>query len=233
MSRTQHLYELQQVDIEAGNVTLRLQDVAARLGESAELKRARKMAADAQATLSKCRAHMQDLDLDVASLAEKIKTDEQRLYSGRVGNPKELSGLQEEVASLKRRRENKEEELLEAMVAVEEAEAGLADAQAILSQVGQTWKTGQGNLVDEQASLQARLEQLSEQRTALVVAVGPTDLATYERLRQRKGGRAVVLIANGICQGCRMSPPTSQVQQAKVSQDLVFCNNCGRILHVV
>ncbi len=233
MSRTQHLYELQQVDIEAGNVTLRLQDIAAQLGESAELKRARKMATDAQAALSKCRAHMQDLDLDVASLAEKIKTDEQRLYSGRVGNPKELSGLQEEVASLKRRRENKEEELLEAMVAVEEAEAGLADAQAILSQVGETWRTGQGNLVDEQASLQARLEQLAEQRTSLVVAIGPEDLATYERLRQRKGGRAVVLIANGICQGCRMSPPTSQVQQAKVSQDLVFCNNCGRILHVV
>jgi predicted nucleic acid-binding Zn-ribbon protein len=233
MSRTQHLYELQQVDIEAENVTLRLQDIAAQLGESAELKRARKMVADAQAALSKFRVRMQDLDLDVASLTEKIKTDEQRLYSGRVGNPKELAGLQEEVASLKRRREKKEEELLEAMVAVEEAEAGLADAHAILTQVGDTWKTGQGNLVDEQANLQARLEQLAEQRTALVVAVGPEDLATYERLRQRKGGRAVVMIADSICQGCRMSPPTSQLQQAKMGRDLVFCNNCGRILHVV
>jgi uncharacterized protein len=233
MSRTQHLYELQQVDIEAENVTLRLQDIAAQLGESAELKRARKMVADAQATLSKCRGRMQDLDLDVASLAEKIKTDEQRLYSGRVGNPKELAGLQEEVASLKRRREKKEEDLLEAMVAVEEAEAGLADAHAILTQVGDTWKTGQGNLVDEQTSLQARLEQLAEQRTSLVVAVGPEDLSTYERLRQRKGGRAVVIIANSICQGCRMSPPTSQLQQAQMGRDLVFCNNCGRILHVV
>ncbi len=233
MSRTQHLYELQQLDIEAETVSLRLQDIAARLGESAELKRARKMVADAQTHLSKYRATMQDLDLDVAGLAEKIKADEQRLYSGRVGNPKELAGLQEEVASLKRRREKKEEELLEAMVAVEEAEAGLADAQAILTQVSETWKTGQGNLVDEQASLQARLEQLAEQRTSLVIAVGPEDLATYERLRQRKGGRAVVTITNGICQGCRMSPPTSQVQQAKMGHDLVLCNNCGRILHVV
>ncbi len=233
MSRTQHLYELQQVDLEAESVSLRLQDIAARLGESAELKRARKMVADAQTALSKSRARMQDLDLDVASLAEKIKADEQRLYSGRVGNPKELTGLQEEVASLKRRREKKEEELIEAMVAVEEAEAGLADAHAILTQTGETWKTGQGDLIDEQAGLQARLEQLVEQRTSLVVAIGPEDLATYERLRQRKGGRAVVIIANSICQGCRMSPPTSQLQQAQMGRDLVFCNNCGRILHVV
>jgi predicted nucleic acid-binding Zn-ribbon protein len=233
MSRTQHLYALQQVDIEAGNVTSRLQDIATQLGESAELKRARKMVADAQTALSKCRARMQDLDLEVASLTDKIKADEQRLYSGRVGNPKELTGLQEEVASLKRRREKKEEDLIEAMLAVEEAEAGLADARAILSQVGETWQTGQGNLVDEQGSLQARLEQLAEQRTSLVVAIGPEDLATYERLRQRKGGRAVVMIANGVCQGCRMSPPTSQLQQAKMDRDLVFCNNCGRILHAV
>ncbi len=233
MSRTQHLYELQQVDIEAGNVSLRLQDIAAQLGESAELKRARKMAADAQAVLSKCRAHMQDLDLDVASLAEKIKADEQRLYSGRVSNPKELASLQEEVASLKRRREKKEEDLIEAMLAVEEAEAGLADARAIFAQATEMWQKGQGNLVDEQASLQARLEQLAEQRTSWVVAVGPEDLAIYERLRQRKGGRAVAIIANSICQGCRMSPPTSQLQQAKMGRDLVLCNNCGRILHVV
>jgi hypothetical protein len=233
MSRTQYLYELQQVDVEAETISRRLHEIAAQLGESAELKRASKMVVDAQTHLSKCRAHMQDLDLDVTSLAEKIKADEQRLYSGRVGNPKELAGLQEEVASLKRRREKKEEELLEAMVAVEEAEASLADARAILAQVGETWRMGQGNLVDEQAGLQVRLEQLAEQRTSLVVAIGPEDLATYERLRQRKGGRAVVIIANGICQGCRMSPPTSQVQQAQMGRDLVFCNNCGRILHVV
>jgi predicted nucleic acid-binding Zn-ribbon protein len=233
MSRTQYLYELQQVDIEAENTSRRLHEIAAQLGESGELERARKMVADAQAHLAKCRARMQDLDLEVAGLTEKIKADEQRLYSGRVSNPKELAGLQEEVASLKRRREKKEEDLIEAMVAAEEAEAGLADARAILTQVGETWRAGQGTLVDEQAGLQARLEQLADQRTSLVVAIGPEDLATYERLRQRKGGRAVVIIANSICQGCRMSPPTSQLQQAQMGRDLVFCNNCGRILHVI
>jgi len=176
---------------------------------------------------------MQDLDLEVSGLAQKIKTDEGRLYSGRVTNPKELTGLQEEVASLKRRREKKEGDLLEAMVAVEEAEAGLADAQAILAQVGETWRAGQGNLADEQARLQARLEQLTGQRASLLAAMGTEDVMTYERLRQRKAGRAVVILADGLCQGCRMSPPTGQAQQAELGRELVFCNNCGRILHVV
>jgi predicted nucleic acid-binding Zn-ribbon protein len=233
MSRTQRLYELQQVDLEIESASHRLKEIAASLVESAELKRARKMMVDAQARLAKRRAKMQDLDLEVSSLSQKIETDEQRLYSGRVTNPKELTGLHDEVASLQRRRDKKEEDLLEVMVATEEAEAALADAQAILTQVSETWRAEQGDLAQEQTQLQARLEELVEQRKSLVAAIGPEDVAIYERLRQRKAGRAVALVKDGICQGCRMNPPTSQVQHARSGNELVFCNNCGRILHVV
>lgn len=233
MSRTQQLYELQQVDLEAEAVARRLREVAAILGESSDLKRARKMVSDAEARLSKRRAQMQVLDLEVDGLNAKIEADEGRLYSGRVTNPKELSSLEEEVASLKRWRGKKEEDLLEAMVATEEAEAALADAQSILIQVTETWQAEQADLVDEQSRLQARLEELRQQRQALMAAIGSEDVTTYERLRQRKGGRAVVAVRDGICEGCRMNPPSSQAQRARMGTELVFCNNCGRILHVI
>jgi predicted nucleic acid-binding Zn-ribbon protein len=233
MSQTQPLYELQQVDLEIQGVSGRLKEIAATLGENAELKRARKMATDAQAVLAKCRAEMHDLDLEVSSLSEKIETNESRLYSGRVINPKELANLEEELASLKRWREKREEDLLEAMLATEEAEATLSDAQAILTQVSETWGAEQGDLADEQTTLQARLEELGDRRQSLIAVVGPEDVATYERLRQRKAGRAVAAVKDGVCEGCRMNPPSSQVQHARSGSELVFCNNCGRILHVL
>ena len=233
MSQTQPLYELQQVDLEIQGVSGRLKEIAATLGENAELKLARKMATDAQAVLAKCRAEMHDLDLEVSSLSEKIETNESRLYSGRVINPKELANLEEELASLKRWREKREEDLLEAMLATEEAEATLSDAQAILTQVSETWGAEQGDLADEQATLQARLEELGDRRQSLIAVVGPEDVATYERLRQRKAGRAVAAVKDGVCEGCRMNPPSSQVQHARSGSELVFCNNCGRILHVL
>lgn len=233
MSRTQPLYDLQQVDLEIQGVSGRLKEIAATLGENAELKRARKMATDAQAELAKCRAKMHDLDLEVSSLSQKIETNESRLYSGRVTNPKELANLEEELASLKRWREKREEDLLEAMLATEEAEASLSDAQAILAQVSETWGVEQGDLADEQTTLQARLEELGDRRQSLIAVVGPEDVVTYERLRQRKAGRAVAAVKDGVCEGCRMNPPSSQVQHARSGSDLVFCNNCGRILHVL
>jgi hypothetical protein len=232
MSRTQLLYDLQQVDLEIETVARRLKKIAAQLGESPELRQARKAVADAEARLSKSRAQMHNLELEVNGLLQKIEANEERLYSGRVGNPKELANLQDEVASLKRWRAKKEEDLLEAMLATEEAEASLAEAQSIMAQVSENWRAAQGDLGDEQARLEARLQELREQRANLTAAAGPEDVAAYERLRRSKGGRAVAAVVNGICQGCRMNPPSSQVQHARQGIDLVFCNNCGRILHV-
>jgi predicted nucleic acid-binding Zn-ribbon protein len=233
MSRTRLLYELQKVDLELESVSRRFKEIDAMLGESVELERARKMAAEAEANLAKCRSEMQNLDLEVDGLSQKIRTNEERLYSGRVANPKELASLEEELASLKRWREKKEEDLLEAMVSCEESDATLADAQAILAQVNETWRAEQGKLAEEQTNLQLRLEELGDQRESLVAAVGPEDVTTYERLRPRKGGRAVAAVKEGLCEGCRMNPPSSQVQRARSGSDLEFCNNCGRILHVL
>jgi predicted nucleic acid-binding Zn-ribbon protein len=232
MSRTQHLYELQQVDLELDSVSRRLKEIAATLGVSAELKRARNMVSEAEAHVTQCRTAMQDLDLEVNGLSQKIESNEKRLYSGRVTNPKELANLEEELASLKRWRGKREEDLLEAMVATEEADASLADAQAILTQVSDSWRAEQGDLTDEQTDLQARLEELRGRREALVTAIDSEEVTIYERLRRQKGGRAVAGVKDGICEGCRMNPPSSQVQHARSASELVFCNNCGRILHV-
>jgi predicted nucleic acid-binding Zn-ribbon protein len=233
MSRTQRVYELQQVDSESQKTADRLKEIEASLGESDDLRQARKMLDEAKTHLAACRTQMQDLELELSSLSQKIKTNEQRLYSGRVTNPKELSNLQDELASLSRWHQKKEEDLLEAMLATEEAEAGLSDAQAILDQVNQSWGADQGDLADEQTHLQARCEELTERRARLVEAIGPEDMATYDRLRQRKAGIAVAGVKDGLCLGCRMNPPTSQVQHARSGSELVFCNNCGRILHVL
>jgi predicted nucleic acid-binding Zn-ribbon protein len=232
MSRSQLLYDLQRTDVELEGVARRLKEIAAGLGEDAVLKRARQQLADAEAHLHKCRTSAKDLDLEVRSLGQRIQAKEQKLYGGQVTNPKELSSLQDDTASLQRYRAKKEEAQLEAMLGEEEAEASLAMARAALTQATEGWQAQQAQLLAEQAQLQNQQQGLNEQRAFLVTAIPADDLATYDRLRTRKAGRAVAAVKNGVCQGCHMSPPLSQVQQAGAGPELVFCSNCGRILHV-
>jgi len=232
MSRTQQLYELQRVEIEAEAVSRRLKEIAARLGESSELKRARQEVVEAEGQLASSRARTQDLDLEVRGLDERIAANEQRLYSGRVHNPKDLSNLQDDTSAQKRWHQKKEDELLAAMLAGEDAEGAVRRAQANLTRVEEAWRAAQAELLAQQADLQAQLQQLVEERAACVEMIAAEELAIYQNLRQRKAGRAVAAVRNGICEACRMAPPTHHIHQAGSGRELVYCNNCGRILHV-
>jgi predicted nucleic acid-binding Zn-ribbon protein len=231
MSQPQALYRLQTIDAETEEATQRAQAIEADLGESAELLAARRKVAHLEEELARWRTTQKDLDLETRKLDERIGRDEQRLYSGRVTNPKELAGLQESIAALKRRRSAVEDKLLEAMLMVDETQEELAAQQENLIGIEELWRREQENLAGELSSLRARLEKLGADRAGTARLMSADDLALYEELRRRKGGRAVILLKGNVCQGCGVSIPTSQVQQVRSGQSLVFCSSCGRIIY--
>jgi predicted nucleic acid-binding Zn-ribbon protein len=122
MSQTQQLLQLQEIDTSIRQKKTRLAEVLHAQKESAELLAARQSADSAAAELQNWQSQRRDLNLELDSLNTKAKRSEQRLYSGNVKNPKELSDLQNEIASLSRRRSTLEDEILEAMIMIEEAE---------------------------------------------------------------------------------------------------------------
>jgi hypothetical protein len=232
LSRTLQLYQLQSLDSDIDKTKQALAEVAARLGESDALKEARSLAETAKTELRQTRTVMQDLDLEVKSLASKIEVEEKKLYSGKVLNAKEAANLQDEVTFLKRRYEAREERLLETMMAVEEAEETQAKAQAHLASIEATWETDQARLRQQQDALNTTLSELQARRPTLAALINPADLSDYETLRPKKGGRAVVAVKDGVCQGCGMMASNSQLQRARSSAELTYCTACGRIFYI-
>ena len=230
MNRSHLLYRLQTIDLEIGNGQRRLGEVEAGLGESAELRQARQAVQKAEDELSRWRTTLRDLELEARSLTAKIPSAEERLYSGRVTNPKELANLQDEVSYLKRRRGELEDRQLEAMVEVEEYEAEVDSKKASLAQIEAEWSQAQKRLTEERSELEERLTHLEEERVKMEGMIGPEDLTLYGELRGRKGGQAVALLKEGVCQACRVTLPTSQVQQVRSRDSLSFCSSCQRIL---
>lgn len=232
MSRTSFLYQLQLLDSQIDTSRQRLAEIIKMIGETAALKSARARHQRSEAQLKAARSEMRDIELEVKSLEQKITQHEQRLYSGKVLNPREAASMQEEVASLKRWHTKREEDLLEAMLAVEDGESDLAEAEEQLAAVEADWQGQQAEFIGERASLQEQLARLAEDRSAAYDRVAADDRAIYENLRRKKAGRAVVAVKNEICDGCGVRPSSSQIQHARSGDALVFCDSCGRILHV-
>lgn len=231
MKRSHLLYRLQTIDLEIGHGKRRLEEVEAGLGESEELRRARRALQKAEDELNRWRTTLRDLELETRSLTTKITSVEERLYSGRVSNPKELANLQNEVSYLKRNRVELEDRQLEAMVEIEEHEARVDSQKAGLARIWAEWTEAQKQLTEERGELEERLAYLKRERVELEKTIRAEDLALYKELCSRKGGQAVALLKGEVCQACMVTLPTSQVQQARSGDSPSFCGSCQRILY--
>ncbi len=232
MSKAETLYRLQIIDLEIDERSRRLKEVKAILEGNEELGRARQALQDGEKKLSRQRAKLRDQELEMRSLANKIASVEDRLYSGHIKNPKELANRQDEVQYLKRRKGGLEDQVLEAMIEVEESEASVTEQRERLARLENEWQETQARLSTEQNELVNRLRQLKAKRAKLQKTIEADDLALYEDLRRRMGGQAVALLKGDLCQTCKVTLPSSKAQQARQGKTLTPCGSCERILYV-
>jgi predicted nucleic acid-binding Zn-ribbon protein len=230
MTHGETLYQLQDIDLELDQGRRREAEIHAGLGETEELRQARRAQADVQETYKEWALKMRHLELDIGGLDGEITSNERRLYSGSVTNPKELGDLQENVASLKRRRETLEDDMLEAMIHSEEAETILRECTATLEGVEAQWQEDQDKLKDELGRLEARLVQLASDRDQLRSNISREYLAVYDNIQTRYGIVAVATMRDGVCSFCAVAPSSTKLKAIKSGRELLQCGNCKRIL---
>ncbi len=230
MNIAQQLYQLQELDLDHDKHQQRLKEIQAQLGESEALRAARAQVTQLETELGHERARQRDLELEIRSLEAKLASDEERLYSGRVINPKELTDLQKESVALRKHHGILDEKLLVVMLAVEENESALRQALQASAELQASWDAQQRGLQQEQTELRAELAQLDQVRAHHVGELPPSNLAQYESLRRDKDGVALALIEDGFCGRCGVEVSERKLNQIILDESLIFCGNCGRIL---
>lgn len=177
-------------------------------------------------------AQQRDLELQAESRRAKILSDERKLYSGRVTNPKELASLSDEVAQERRQLSALEDRLLDILVRADEMGRQLAAIEATLAQETSAWNMAQQAARARLDEAQSALVSFESRRVEALAQLTPVDGSAYESLRRQKGGIAVAPVQQRTCQVCRVSLTPAQEQRARIGTDLVPCHSCGRILYV-
>lgn len=229
MAWTDALLRLQEIDLELEGIQQRLRAIAAQLQDHTVLLAAQKQAQQSVVATQKARKAQQDLEFELGRVETKLRQTEHRLYSGEVRQPRELTDLQNEAASLRRRQSQLEDALLEAMAAREECETVEAQATATLQEAEQTAAATEAALTAEREQLQARAAVLQAERERPLGHIVPTVLESYTYLRQKRGGKVVARVEEGTCTACGMevsAPTRRQIQAGQVPE----CDGCGRLL---
>jgi uncharacterized protein len=228
MSIARDLYQLQEVDTALEANIQAQKRVSAQIGESQSVLKAKAKLAEEQKNLEKFTSQQKSVEWEIDDLTAKIKDVEKKLYGGKIFNSKELSSLQLETEDLKKRRSTLEDKSLGLMDDLELTRKAIDNSKEELSKMEIEWQAQQKQFVVELLQLKASQTVMESNRQQIMVLIDADTLFTYQELRKRKGV-AVAKVEQGICQGCRITLPNTDLQRAK-GGGVVRCSSCGRII---
>ncbi len=230
MSLAGQLHKLQQLDLELHKKRQELIDVESQLSDNKALVAAESRLALQKEQLADARKKQKSSEWELEDFQEKIRQIDNKLYSGKTKDPKELVNLEKEIKGLKNQTVIKEDTLLGLMSLVEEMEARAKATSGELESLKREWEQRQETVRPMKSEIEIALAELKGERIRLAEQIDSEAFDIYERLRLTRG-QAVVKVERGRCLGCHIGVPTSQWQKAKAG-GLIQCNNCSRILYL-
>jgi len=230
MNIARQLFELQEVDIELEGKNLAIKEITAQLGESQTLIEVRARLVEVKKQLEDLLRAQRSLEIDIEDLTGKLNASEKDLYSGRIRIPKELSSLQQDITSLKSHRSQLEDKALDIMEKVEVSRGEVKRLTAELERIESAWHLDQQKLVQNLEEAKNAVTVLNRRQQEMTAGVDSASLELYRLLRKQKG-TAVARVEQGICRGCRISLPVSELQLVRSGQ-IIQCSSCSRILYL-
>jgi len=230
MSQARALHRVQEIELSVIERTKRIKEINALLEDNEIVQEAQQEFDRAEEKLDTAAKAVKDMELQIEAVANKQKATETRLYSGNVTNPKELQDMQNEIASLTRRRGDLDDKLLELMVARDEAQAEFDQAEADLKSITEDWEAEHQDLLEEKETLTSESEKLMVDRKKALQAVEPSAMKIYNSLRKTKANRPVATVEGNTCTACGIEQNNAIISELNRDDKLVYCHNCGRIL---
>jgi uncharacterized protein len=169
---------------------------------------------------------------EIAALESRRKSEEGRMYSGTIHNERELQAIRGEISSLRTRKSDTEDELLEVMEQREEAEQAVTTLKErhaeLTAAVGELTEARDTAATD----IDAELAQRHAERDEVAGDISSEVREYYDQLRERKNGVAVAALSGKTCHGCRLELTAIELEdvEEQTKTGLARCEQCGRIL---
>jgi uncharacterized protein len=229
------LLELQALDARADQARHRLATMP-EAREMAELEASRgevdDQRRDAQIVVDDLDLAQRKADNDVEQVRARRTRDRDRIDAGQITSPKDLERMQHELASLDRRISVLEDEELEVMEQLEQAQAALDELVQRVAATDERLAELAVVRATKSAEIEAELAEIEAERTPAAAGLPDDLLALYEKLRASKDGVGAAEIRQRRCNGCQLGIDNAEIAVIRAAPaDLVVrCEECQRIL---
>ena len=189
-------------------------------------------ARDARIVVDDLTTEQKKIDRDVEQVKARRTRDRERMDQGLITSPKDLERMQHELESLERRITSLEDEELEVMATLEDAQRDLDALVAEVAAADERLGLLAAARDEKAAGIDRELAEIEEARGPAVEGMPEDLLALYDKLRAAKDGVGAAALRARQCGGCRLTIDNAElaVIRQKPEDEVVRCEECQRIL---
>lgn len=202
-----------------------------------EIKRLRDSLGSRQLSLKEQEANLKNLQLkrkekeiELETKEASIKKLQVQLYQLKTN--KEYTAMIHEIEGQRADKSLLEDDVLRLMDAVDVSEAKIDDEKAELAEETEKVEGKIKEIEQVIKEIEAMLAELKNKRDGLIPGINSRLLKDYERILAGKDGLALVEVTNDACGGCYMQLPPQVINEIKMKEHMVYCENCRRMLYI-
>jgi predicted nucleic acid-binding Zn-ribbon protein len=225
------LVKLQNIEIETSRIKRQLSTVDKRL------EILNKKLLDFNQTIEEQKSLIDELnqkyrtyEADLQMNLDRIKKSEAKLSS--VKTNKEYQSSLKEIDDLKNINSNMEDNMIEFLDRIEEAENVLKAKITEFSELKERVKTEKEIIQKEAEEGRGRLGNLDAERKTVSGEIEAEVLATYNQIKEKQANNiGIVAVNDAVCQGCHMNIPPQMYNELQRGDSLKRCPICERIIY--
>ncbi len=164
---------------------------------------------------------------EIDSLLAKHEEEKYKIKS-----KEEFAALEKEISQGEEEKNKAEDILLELMEREEGLDEEIPALEKESKQANKDCQEKERILRVELDSTIEQLKYLENNRKKNISQLNSVLFQRYEQLQKTRENPVVLPISNGICDGCNVRVPPSLVARVRRREEIVYCENCTRILYM-
>jgi predicted nucleic acid-binding Zn-ribbon protein len=225
------LVKLQRIEIEIRGIKAKLSTVDHRIEMlDNQLLDSKQTLEDQESLIHELNQKYRTYESDVKMHLDRIRKSEAKLSV--VKTNKEYQSSLKEIDDLKDMSSKKEDDMIEFLDRIEEAENVLKAKMAEFSKLEVQIKTEKEMIQKDAQEGRQRLVNLGADRETVCGGIDAKMLATFNRIKANQTNKiGIVAVKDAVCQGCHMNIPPQMYNELQRGDSLKRCPICERIIY--
>ena len=225
------LVKLQKIDTETQKLQLFLKEIPVRIEIlDARLDKFVRSVEEDENVISELNKKYRTYESDVQTNLGKIQKSQDKLRS--VKTNKEYQSSLKEIEDIKSKNSKIEDEMLEFLERIEDAEKDLNERKQRYSQIVDDANREKDSTNRDTEIRQKDLAQLGSARDVLAESLDGAILDIFNRVKAKQAdGVAIAEVKDEVCQGCNLNIPPQMYIDLQHRNSLKNCPSCERIIY--